>query len=95
MTSRNAIYHRHLLQAMKQGIRGAHPAVRDRFAPLLDDIASIYEFDDRIVAPAHGFAGAEDYYARSSAGPLLARITLPVLLVHACDDPWEIGRAHV
>src|SRR5256885_9655519 len=39
-------------------------------------------------APRNGFAGAEDYYARSSAGPLLSRIRVPGLVIHAEDDPF-------
>ncbi|MGZ6186923.1 MAG: YheT family hydrolase [Candidatus Binataceae bacterium] len=95
MAPRNALYHRHLLRAMKQGIRDAHPAVRDRYAPLLDGITSVYEYDDRIVADAHGFTGAEDYYARSSAGPLLGRISVPTLLVHAHNDPWVPAESYL
>ena len=30
------------------------------------------EFDDDVTAPLHGFASAEDYWTRSSAGPLVA-----------------------
>ncbi len=35
-----------------------------------------------------GFAGAFDYYERSSAGPLIPRIMVPGLVVHAEDDPF-------
>ena len=40
------------------------------------------------VMALHGFAGADDYYARSSAGPLLGTIRLPTLLLHALNDPF-------
>jgi predicted alpha/beta-fold hydrolase len=46
------------------------------------------EFDDAATAPLHGFASADDYYARSSSGPLLPRIRVPTLLLHAMDDPF-------
>jgi predicted alpha/beta-fold hydrolase len=46
------------------------------------------EFDDAATAPLHGFAGADDYYARSSSLPFLARITAPTLCVSALDDPF-------
>ena len=45
-------------------------------------------FDDLYTAPAHGFAGAEDYWRLSSAGPVLERIAVPTLLVSASDDPF-------
>ncbi len=46
------------------------------------------EFDDAATAPLHGFAGADDYYARSSSLPFLARITVPTLCISALDDPF-------
>ena len=38
-----------------------------------------------------GFAGAEDYYAKASAGPRLARLGRPALLVEANDDPMILA----
>jgi predicted alpha/beta-fold hydrolase len=49
---------------------------------------TLYEFDDAVTAPLHGFAGAEDYYARSSAGPLLSGVRVPTLLLNAMNDPF-------
>ena len=46
------------------------------------------EFDDAATAPLHGFTGADDYYARSSSLPFLARITVPTLCISALDDPF-------
>ncbi len=48
----------------------------------------IREFDDRATAPLHGFAGADDYYARASALPFLARVRVPTLCFAAEDDPF-------
>jgi predicted alpha/beta-fold hydrolase len=76
--ARNRIYHRHLINHMKR----EHAADGD------DGIRSIIEFDDRVVAPANGFADALDYYRRCSAGPMLGAIRRPTLLIHAADDPW-------
>jgi predicted alpha/beta-fold hydrolase len=45
-------------------------------------------FDDAVTAPLHGFAGAEDYWARSSSGPLLAGVRRPLLILAAEDDPF-------
>ena len=50
------------------------------------------EYDDAAVAPIHGFAGAADYYARSSSLAFLGRIRVPTLLVSAADDPFLPGR---
>jgi predicted alpha/beta-fold hydrolase len=46
------------------------------------------EFDDAATAPIHGFAGAADYYARSSSSGYLRDIRVPTLLLHAADDPF-------
>ena len=49
---------------------------------------SIYEFDDAVTAPVHGFQSADDYYQRSSAIGFLSRIRIPTLLLSAADDPF-------
>jgi len=46
------------------------------------------EFDDAVTAPLHGFLGADDYWARSSSAPWLARIRVPTLVVNARNDPF-------
>ena len=46
------------------------------------------EFDDAATAPLHGFAGADDYYTRSSSLPFLHSITAPTLCISALDDPF-------
>lgn len=51
-------------------------------------IKSLREFDDRVTAPLHGFRGADDYYARATCRPYLARIFVPTLVIHAGDDPF-------
>ena len=49
---------------------------------------TLYEFDDLVTAPVHGFRDADDYYARSSSLPYLARIRVRTLLLSARDDPF-------
>ena len=56
----------------------------------LDRIASLRtleDFDNLITGPLHGFADAQDYYARSSSLPYLQAIKLKTLLISAVDDP--------
>ena len=50
-------------------------------------IATMREWDTRILAPRHGFASAEDYYERASVGPRLQRLRVPAVLVAAEHDP--------
>jgi uncharacterized protein len=44
-------------------------------------------YDDRVTAPLHGFAGAAEYYARASSGPLLGGVRRHFLAIAAEDDP--------
>lgn len=49
---------------------------------------SLYEFDDAVTAPLHGFLGVEDYWRRASSKPLLGGIGVPTLLLNARNDPF-------
>jgi uncharacterized protein len=44
-------------------------------------------YDDEVIAPMHGFAGASDYYRAVSCGPRLDRVRVPTLCLYAADDP--------
>ena len=48
----------------------------------------LYEFDNLFTAPLHGFRDTDDYWARASAKPHLARIRIPALLLNAKNDPF-------
>ena len=54
----------------------------------LDQVRTLHQFDERFTAPLHGFAGADDYYAKCSARQFLHGITVPALLLNACNDPF-------
>lgn len=83
------VYERHFLRTLK-----AKAALKlSRFPGLFDPRAlaaahSIIAFDDAVTAPIHGFADAQDYYARSSSLRFLPEIRTPTLLVGAYDDPF-------
>ncbi|MBI2795508.1 MAG: alpha/beta fold hydrolase [Gemmatimonadetes bacterium] len=49
---------------------------------------TLWEFDDAMTAPLHGFRDAAQYYARSSSLGYLARVRRPSLLLSAVDDPF-------
>jgi uncharacterized protein len=51
-------------------------------------IRTLWEFDDLITGPLHGFAGAEDYYERCSAQHFVGTARIPLLLLSARDDPF-------
>jgi predicted alpha/beta-fold hydrolase len=54
---------------------------------VLSRLRTLYEFDNKVTAPLHGFVDAEDYYHVSSSRQYLSSIRVPTLLVHAKDDP--------
>jgi uncharacterized protein len=51
-------------------------------------LRSLREFDDKVTAHYCGFAGAQDYYERSSASRVIEEIAMPTLLLHAANDPF-------
>jgi uncharacterized protein len=53
---------------------------------------TIYDFDDAVTAPVHGFSSAHDYYEQSSALRFLGRVRVPTLLLSARDDPFLPAR---
>jgi predicted alpha/beta-fold hydrolase len=63
-----------------------HPGLFDRDAMLA--ARDLYEFDNILTAPLHGFRDTEDYWARASAKPVLHRIRIPALCLNACNDPF-------
>jgi predicted alpha/beta-fold hydrolase len=88
------LYRRYLLRGLADLYRAVaarrpvpHPVER------LGEIRLIREWDDRIVAPRHGFADAADYYARMSVAPRLPELRVPALLLNSECDPMVPARA--
>jgi predicted alpha/beta-fold hydrolase len=59
----------------------------------LDGMDSFWDFDDRVTAPLHGFASAEDYYRRCSSRYFLGNIRVPSLIIQAQNDPFVYPRS--
>ncbi|MEX2131316.1 MAG: alpha/beta fold hydrolase [Pseudohongiellaceae bacterium] len=53
----------------------------------LNRLSSLWDFDDQVTAPLHGFADAEDYYEQCSSNRFLPLISTPTLLIQSLDDP--------
>ncbi len=85
---RNRGYHRWLLDRMKQDWRAGPLDISPAQSAALDAARTIRAFDDGVVGPINGFAGATEYYAACSAGPRLTGIAVPTLMLHGDDDPW-------
>ena len=89
----NRLYTQHFLKTLK-----AVSANRlQRFPGLFDELrmrqaVNLYQFDDAVTAPVHGFAGADDYWQRASAKPWLKSIVIPTLAVNPKNDPFLPAR---
>lgn len=83
------VYAKHFLGTLKASA-GAKLA---RFPGLFDEARmraarNLYEFDDAVTAPLHGFRDAGDYWRRASSKPWLGGIRLPALVLNAQNDPF-------
>ena len=78
-----------LLRSLKAKVR----ARKDEIGRFLDlertlRAKTFWEFDDAATAPLHGFAGADDYYHRSSSAAFIPEITVPTVIIHSRNDPF-------
>lgn len=88
---RGAFYRRHVLKALKEIY--AHVS-RRRSVPLplreALQIDTIEHWDEDVIAPRHGFDGAEDYWASTSACHVLDDIRTPTLFLASEHDPMVL-----
>ncbi|MDQ2667748.1 MAG: hydrolase [Gemmatimonadota bacterium] len=83
------IYTHHFLRSLVVKARAkllAYPDLFDR--DRLEQVKTLYDFDDVVTAPVHGFTDAHDYYSQSSALHFLPLVRSPTLLLSATDDPF-------
>lgn len=92
LAPRNTVYARHLLRDLQSAV--TKTGMDERWKTQAVKARTVYDFDDRITGPYHGFGDAETYYAEASAGPLLSHITVPTLILHAQDDPWIPAKSY-
>lgn len=81
------LYSRYFLRSLREKAREKAARFPDLVPPGAAAAATVREFDELLTAPLGGFADAEDYYRRCSAGRFVAGIAVPTLLVQAADDP--------
>jgi uncharacterized protein len=85
----NRLYAAHFLTTLKPKSLG----MAARFPGLLDParirgVRTMWDFDDAVTAPLHGFAGTRDYWTRASSKPWLRAIRVPTLVLNAKNDPF-------
>jgi hypothetical protein len=87
------LYTRMFLQTLKPkslAKLGQFPGLFDRDALLA--ARDLYEFDNVVTAPLHGYRDTDDYWNRASAKHILHDITVPALVLNALNDPFLPGR---
>jgi uncharacterized protein len=83
------VYERFFLRSLVAKARqklAHHPDLCD--AAALDRVRTLWDFDDVVTAPVHGFRNALDYYTQSSSIHYLPCVRVPTLLLSAVDDPF-------
>lgn len=88
MAPRNRFYHRYLLARMRAEALAPSAELDAAERRAVFAARTVYDYDDRFVAPRNGFADARDYYRQCSARAYLGGVAVPTLVVHALDDPW-------
>jgi hypothetical protein len=85
----NRLYELYFLAKLRGRLRAKAQLFPEVFdVARLQGIRSLRDFDEKVTAHYSGFAGADDYYARSSAANVVDRITAPALIIHAANDPF-------
>jgi predicted alpha/beta-fold hydrolase len=87
------LYQYYLLKSMKSNLYNKMKRIDMRHLLSINErevksIATFREFDQEVTSQLHGFDGADDYYAKCSAMPMLKNITTKTLVLHAKDDPF-------
>lgn len=85
----NRVYSSRFLKSLKGKVLEKAKLFPDQI--LLDGLAQIRklrEFDDHYTGPLHGFSNAEDYYDACSSLYFLDKISIPVLILNAKNDPF-------
>jgi predicted alpha/beta-fold hydrolase len=84
----NRIYARRFLNRLRGRVRRKSKLTPNLYSPAgLDEVRTIWGFDDRFTAPLFGFGSAANYYATQSASRYLNTIRIPALVITAKDDP--------
>ncbi|WP_104400371.1 hydrolase [Vibrio penaeicida] len=85
------VYQSYLLSSLKENAVAKLPLVQKVMALTekeINEIDSMFDFDDVITSRLHGFKNAHHYYQTCSGLPMLKKIRIPTDIIHAQDDPF-------
>jgi len=89
MESQNILYEKRFLRSLKAKASEKAEEYPDQLSlSTVKSIRKLYDFDNLITGPIHGFTDASDYYAQSSSKQFLSSIHTPTLIITAEDDPF-------
>lgn len=83
------VYQAHFLRTLRRKARAKlaqFPGIADERR--MESARNMFDYDDAVTAPVHGFTGAVDYYTQSSSIHWIEKIRVPTLLLSAVDDPF-------
>jgi predicted alpha/beta-fold hydrolase len=85
----NVLYSKRFLKSLKKKVN-EKKALIPNFPAVdgLESIGSLYEFDDVLTGPLHGFDSADHYYSACSSINFLTSIKIRTLVVNALNDPF-------
>jgi predicted alpha/beta-fold hydrolase len=82
------IYREHLLDSLKKTYIEKFKNITSPLNIDVQQLKSFWDYDDKVTAPLHGFAGAQDYYDQCSSRQFLQHIKVPTRIIHSSDDPF-------
>jgi uncharacterized protein len=85
----NQVYTHHFLSTLKRKAFDKLKKFPDLFdARALSRCRTIYDFDNIVTAPLHGFKNTDDYWRLSSSKQFLPYVQVPTLVINARNDPF-------
>jgi uncharacterized protein len=91
----NYLYTRRFLNTLiKKVVRKAELFPESFNTDGIRKIKSIFQFDELITGPLHGYEGAVDYYTRCSSAPFVSKVKTPLLVVNALNDTFLSGKCY-
>jgi len=85
----NYLYQRHFVKGLMTRYRRKADLFPERYSRNgFEAIRTVREFDDAITAPQFGYKDAEDYYEHAGAKSVVGRVSVPMLMITAKDDPF-------
>lgn len=80
----NKIYTRYFLDSLVEKLNQKQKLYPD--LPAFTG-STIYDFDDQVTGPIHGFEGADHYYESCSSAFFIDQIKTSALVIHSMQDP--------